>query len=275
MNYPVIFSICIAPLLYLPAVFSDRSNHSLTACEFGFLSFFHPAAQCFVCLGCVVCAVLASSSFPSPLQTSLGCSWFVLRYSLSSGCRAKFGPAACVCGDLERGLMLAGRRRMIRIDPLQTQSECRLNVLLLYLQQPPSCSPPTPHTYRHYMHTCTSHLKLTDLPLQDCWHKCSTSLCVILALHIPACTVLLFFLSACHQSPSLSPFTFPPLSDVTLVFYFIPSSCCFLINKQMTLLCWEVKFFFSFMSMSCTSLFAHNRLSCFFSFLSFAARPQV
>lgn len=66
MNYPVIFSSCISPLLYLPAVFSDRSNHSLTACRFGFL-FFHPAAQCFVCLGCVVCAVLPSSSFPSPL----------------------------------------------------------------------------------------------------------------------------------------------------------------------------------------------------------------
>lgn len=69
-----VFCKCISPLLYLPAVFHDRSSHPLAAFGLSFLScFLHPAAQGFVCLGCVVCAVLPSSfpSLPSPLLSSL------------------------------------------------------------------------------------------------------------------------------------------------------------------------------------------------------------
>lgn len=124
---------------------------------------------------------------PSPLQTSLGCSWFVLCYSLSSGCRAKTGPRLLVFPVMRGGgLMPPGHRLMIRKDPLQAQSECRLNVLLLYLQQPPPAALPPAHTQtdRHSMRTCTSHLKLTHLPLEECWHHFSTSLCVIIVLHI-------------------------------------------------------------------------------------------
>lgn len=65
----------------------------------------------------------------------------------------KLSPAACVSGGEggvafwgggEGGGVLKppGHWRMIRMDPLQAQSECRLNVLLLYLQQPLSYSPP-------------------------------------------------------------------------------------------------------------------------------------
>ncbi len=93
-------SFVTASPLALPACCVFLHFQSLICCTWVRLSFFfRPAAQCFVCLGCVVCAVLPSSSFPplpSPLQTSLGCSWFVLRYSLSSGCRAKIGPH-CLC----------------------------------------------------------------------------------------------------------------------------------------------------------------------------------
>lgn len=44
-------------------------------------------------------------------------------------------------------LMPPGCWRMIRTDPLQAQSECRLNVLLVSAAAAPSCSPPSPHTH--------------------------------------------------------------------------------------------------------------------------------
>lgn len=62
-----------------------------------------------------------------------------------------------------------------------------------------------------------------------CVSSCSCPLLRLLARRLP-----LFCLSACYQSPSLSPLTFPPLCDAMPVFHFVPASCSILINKQMT-----------------------------------------
>lgn len=62
-----------------------------------------------------------------------------------------------------------------------------------------------------------------------CVSSCSCPLLRLLARRLP-----LFCLSACYQSPSLSPPTFPPLGDAMPVFHFVPASCSILINKQMT-----------------------------------------
>lgn len=161
---------------------------------FFFNLFFFILQHCFVCLGGVVCAVLPSSSLPFPplskhLWAAAGLFYATPRVQVAE---PKSYPTACVSGDegkeeVGQGVNAPGCWRMMRTDPLQAQSECRLNVLLLYLQQPPLLQPTiTTHTYRHYVRTCSSHLKLTHLPLEDCWHNFSTSLCVILVLPSPS-----------------------------------------------------------------------------------------
>lgn len=66
---------------------------------------------------------------------------------------------ACVCVWGKRELLPPQHERMIRMEPLQTQSVCRLNVRLLYLQQRPP--PPTAHL-RQTRTTCSSHVQ-TDM----------------------------------------------------------------------------------------------------------------
>lgn len=88
-----------------------------------------------------------------------------------------------------------------------------------------------------------------------------------------ACRALLFCLSACYQSMSLSPFTFPPVSDVIPVFHFIPASCSSLINKQMTS---PVCVFLFECQMTCTYPFLPTTGSLWVGFpLSFASRRHV
>lgn len=113
----------------------------------------------------------------------------------------------------------------------------------MQIECPSPVSAPAPLLQKHHhIHTHRDkHLKLTHLPLEGCWHHFSTSLCAVSilhrAVHILMCTVLTFCLLVCYQSLSLSPFTFPPFSDVTPVFHFIPAFCFALINKQMTCSC--------------------------------------
>lgn len=83
----------------------------------------------------------------------------------------------------------------------------------------------------------------------------------------------LFCLSACYQSMSLSPFTFPPLSDVIPVFHFMPASCSSLINKQMTS---PVCVFLFECQMTCTYPFLPTTGCLWVGFpLSFASRRHV
>lgn len=98
---------------------------------------------------------------PYPLQTSLGCSWFILHCTPSSGCRAKIVPI-CLCfrwwwEEVGQGVnaprMLAHDKDWPPLGSVGMQIEC-----------PPlvSAAPPPPqstitgthiHTHRHYM--CT------------------------------------------------------------------------------------------------------------------------
>lgn len=127
-------------------LFSGRFYHSSAVCGLStcsIVSFFHPAAQFFVCLG-GVCAVLPSSSRPSPLQTSLGCSWFVLHYSLSSGCRRWV-----------KELLPWVYWRKIRMDTPPPRLSWNADwIFSSYLQLPPSHSPPSPpqHTHTQMLH---------------------------------------------------------------------------------------------------------------------------
>lgn len=119
----------------------------------------HPAAQCFVYLGCVVCE--APASFPSFSFSNLGCSWFVLHYSPSSGCKSNTSPPPKLL------LLVIKVGAWWGWTPSRLSKECRLNVLLLYLQQPP---PAAHHAPTHW---------------SGCW-----------------CNFPLFFV--CHLSPALS-----------------------------------------------------------------------
>lgn len=119
--------------------------------------FFHYANQCFVHLGCA--AVLPSSPFPSPLQTFSGCSWFVLRYSPSSGCRAKNWPN-CLCFRL--GVNATRTLPHDKDRPLQTQSECRLMSFSYICSSPPSAAH---QYYRTYTDTTCAHARLVSS-----WH---------------------------------------------------------------------------------------------------------
>lgn len=124
------------PSLYLPAVFSDRSNPSSAVCGLGSLFFFFfPSCSIVFYLSCFMCCPTRQLPSSPPLSKHLwAAAGLFCTTLLSSGCRAKIGLAACVSCDLGRGgggLMPSGRRRMIRTDPIQAQSECRLNVLLL------------------------------------------------------------------------------------------------------------------------------------------------
>lgn len=129
---------------------------------------------------------------------------------------------------------------------------------------------PSPSTCTQHMCTCTSHLKLTHLPLEDCWHHFLTSLCVVSFLSL----LFLFCLSACcYQSLSLSPFTFLPCSDVTPVFHFIHASCSSLINNQMTS---AVSYFFSVFEcqMICTCEFFPTSSLLFLVYLPDLLQPS-
>lgn len=235
-----VFSKCIFSLLYLPAVFTDRSIHHWTVFGLSFLScFLHPTAQCFVCLGRVVCAVLPSSfsSLPSPLlssllQTSLGCSWFVFallpEFRLQ---RQKLSfPSGCLC-------FRPGRQCMIRTDP-----PSRLNRNADWMSSSCVCSSPPPAAHKQHAHIHTPHVHMHVSSQADTFTLggllASFShffVCRLLPLGLlSACTEPLFCLSVCYQSLSLSPFTFLPCSDVSPVFHFIHASCSSLINNQMT-----------------------------------------
>ena len=147
------------------------------------------------------------------------------------------------------------------------------------------CSSPPPaahqhhtHTYTHYMHTCTSHLKLTHLPLEDCRHHFSTSLCVVLVLPSPSSRCLysaaVLFVSPLSKPVFVSIYL-SSLTDVTPVFHFIPASCSSLINKQMTSP--VLFFFFLNVKWSAPVNFCPQQALCslFFSPIFFASRPQV
>lgn len=187
------------PLRYLPAVFFDRHHYHyifcMRVCVVDFLSFFflvvfHAAAECFVS-----CMHVAPSS---PLSKHLEAAAGFLCCSPSSGCRSPriVVDSACVLvmvvGERGRGskreLMPPGCWRMITTDPphgsVGMQIEC---------PPPVSAQPPPPpaahrhtHSCRHYVHTCSSHLGLTHLPLEEGWHNFSTSLCVIVLLPSPS-----------------------------------------------------------------------------------------
>lgn len=238
MSNPVIESFVNASTIALPACHVFWQLQSLICCMLALLcllSFFFILQQCFVCLSCVVCAVLPSSSFslPSPNIFGLQLECFALlpEFRLQS---QKSSPAACISGDVE-----GGNQSHWDLGTWSGQTPSRLSRNADWMSFSCICQAPLlqPTTCMHTdtLRTTCAHarLKLTHLPLEDCWHYFFTSVFLAL-LHIPACTALLFCLSACYQSLSLSPFTFPPLSDVTPVFHFIPASCSLLINKQMT-----------------------------------------
>lgn len=133
-----VFCNCICFLLYyLP----DRSNHSSAMCVLGFLScFFRPAAQCFVCLGCVV---LSRSSFPSLLHV-FGLLLVCCCCSLSSDCKAKISPWLLVFPVMLVGGVSATRTLVhVKDRPLQPQSECRLMSFSYICSSPP----PAAHQY--------------------------------------------------------------------------------------------------------------------------------
>lgn len=130
-------------------------------------------------------------------------------------------------GGESKELKPPGHQRMIRTDPFQAQSECRLNVLLLYLQQPPSCSPPTPHTLYAHMHVSSQAdtftlgrlqasffhffvcrlspaLSSVSLLVQCCRFVCQPAIKACLCLHLPflpSLTSPLFFISSLPLAP--------------------------------------------------------------------------
>lgn len=76
----------------------------------------------------LLCAILAQRS-PSLLHTSLGCSWFVLRYSPSSRCKAKIVPPRLLVfpAMLDEGRGVNATRTLVydKDRPLQPHSSCR------------------------------------------------------------------------------------------------------------------------------------------------------
>ena len=156
----------LRPVLALPAYLVYRQIQSLICCMQACVcpfSFFHAAAQCLVCPGCCcMCSSCPSPLLPSPNRSGLQlvCFALLLEFRLQGQNR----PWLLVSGDEGGGgrLMPPGQQRMIRTDPIQAQLEFRLNVLLLYLQQPP----PAAH------HTCyTLHKPIFALRLASFFHS--------------------------------------------------------------------------------------------------------
>lgn len=238
----IVHSLLETPLFYLHPMFSYSGQSSISSMWIRTVVFL--CCRVFVFLVLCMCRPPRFLSSPpsclSSLQTSFGRSWFRLQ------CQNQLVFPLIFFFFRWRGVLFAhGHCCMIHMDPphLQTQLECRLNVLLLYLLPlHPSCTPPSltcTHSTHYMWHAC---LVLTQLPLIDWGHHfvhffvCPLSV-LPFVISFPL-TVLLLFLSGSYQSCSLSPFTFLSFSDVTSVFHFISGSFCSLINKQMTSSLW-------------------------------------
>lgn len=147
INCPLEVSVGLSLSLYLPVVFFltepiPRSCVPLYVFMLQLSALF------------VLCASYESAA-PSPLQTSLGCSWVVLQDSPSSGCRAQIAPQR-LCFRRGGGVNAPGMLPHRKDGPLQAHLECRLNIL-------PLPSPASTHRDTTCGH---AHPELTLLPLE-------------------------------------------------------------------------------------------------------------
>lgn len=172
------------------------SDNSSAESGLSSLSFFSPSCSIVFCLSwlcCMCCPTQQLLSLPSPplskhlwAAAGLFCATPWVQVA-----EPKSALAACVSGNEAKGDGQGGNAPRTPAydkdgpppDSVGMQIECPPPVSAAApLLQPTN----TTHTYRHYMRTCTSHLKLTHLPLEDRWHHFSTSLCVILVLPSPS-----------------------------------------------------------------------------------------
>lgn len=274
-----VFCKCIFSSLYLPAEFTDRPIHHLAVFGLSFLScFLHPAAQCFVCLGRVVCAVLPSSfsSLPSPLLPSSN----IFGLQLVCFCATPWVQVAETKIVIPLWLPIFPARTPVHD---KDGPPSRLNWNADRMSSFCVCSSPPPAAHQHHADIHTPHVHMQVSSQADTFTLggllASFShffVCCLLPLRLlSACTEPQFCLSACYQSLSLSPFTFLPCSDVSPVFHFIHASCSSLINNQMTS---PVSFFSCFWMSNDLHLWTFSNkqpsVPCLFSG-SFAAQPQV
>lgn len=110
----------------------------------------------------VLCAS-SDSAAPSPLQTSPGCSWFVLQDSPSSGCRAQIVRQR-LCfrrgGGVNAPRMLPHKKD----GPPPGSLGMQIEYPLVFEAAPP----PPMDTYRHNVWTRSS--PSDTFTLEDCWH---------------------------------------------------------------------------------------------------------